>query len=570
MLSGSKPLPFPLLPGSGGTKLGGPAGGVVAGGMSSGKANTLRSAASIFDARQRMFPMFSLSYFNENASFPPCRLVAIAPGLPRVKLDLLLRCGIIAPTVLFLDSRSSIMSQKAICPRGHIWDPSTLAGLPPTATPRCPICGEEESPNVRNRLARLNRWVRNHPANVALSILCLLLVVSLIYVLLLRQEMLTAREEAEKAHAEAMLRQRPHAVQVEDKEQQRNRQAELQAVRWREREKEFAAQLREAEKTASETRRQRDEQIHLRKLAEELAQTAEQVRQEALSRRAETARQLIQMQVAAGTRLMESGDLSVSLLWLTEALRLAEKEKLPTQTHRLRLAAVLAQCPRLVQMWLHDKTVNVVQLSPDGKRVLTAGANGALEIWDAANGKRIGEVLAHQGAITHAAFGPDGKRVLTAVADMTLHLWELETAKELFSSVQLTGPVVGLAFSADGKRFLTVTDKAPMGATEVELHVWDAATGEAVRERALGSEISPRPAAFSPDGRLVLTVCQDRCARIWDIATGKQIGSSFPHAAALVHASFSLDGERVLAASADGSARVWKAKTGEPMTPLLK
>ena len=462
------------------------------------------------------------------------------------------------------------MSQKAICPRGHIWDPSTLAGLPPTDTPRCPICGEEESPNVRKRLAHLNRWVRNHPTGIALSLLCLLLAVSLTYVLLLRNEMLAAREEAEKAHAETMLRQRPRAVQVEEKEQQRNRQAELQAARGREREKEFAAQLRESEKTASETRRQRDEQIHLRKLAEELAQTAEQVRQEALGHRAEAARQLLKMQVAAGTRLMESGDLSASLLWFTEALRLAEKEKLPTQTHRLRLAAVLAQCPRPVQLWMHEKTVTVVQLSSDGKRVLTAGANGALEIWDVASGKRIGDVLAHEGAITYAAFTPDGKRVLTAVADMTLHLWDLETAKELFSPVQLTGPVVGLSFSADGKRFLTVTDKAPMGATEVALHVWDAATGEAVREAALGSDLLARPAAFSPDGRRVLTICQDRCARIWDIATGKQIGPAFAHAADLLQASFSADGERVLTASVDGMARVWRTKTGEPLTPFLK
>jgi WD40 repeat protein/tetratricopeptide (TPR) repeat protein len=462
------------------------------------------------------------------------------------------------------------MAHKAICPRGHIWDPSTLAGLPPTETPRCPICGEEESPRMRDTLARLGRWVRKNPAGVFLSILGLLLIFFLTYLLGVRKEMLAAREEAEKARLETMIRQSPRPVQVEDKEQQQKRQAELEAARWQQREKEFAVQLREAEKTAGDARRQRDEQIHLRKLAEELAQTAEQVRQDALSRRAETARQLGKMYVAAGTRLMESGDLSASLLWLTEALRLAEKEKLPTQTHRLRLAAVLAQCPRPVQMWLHDKTLYVVQLSPDGKRVLTAGANGAVEVWDAVNGKRIGEVLAHEAAVSNAAFSPDSKRVLTAAADMMLHLWDIETAKELFSPLQLMGPVVSLGFSTDGKRFLTVADKAPMGATEVELHIWDAATGEAVREAALGSEIRACPAAFSPDGQRVLTICQDRCARIWDIATGKQIGPAFTHVADLVQASFSADGQRVLTASMDGTARAWNVKTGKPLTPLFK
>jgi WD40 repeat protein/tetratricopeptide (TPR) repeat protein len=467
------------------------------------------------------------------------------------------------------------MSQKAICPRGHIWDPSTLAGLPPTETPRCPICGEEEPLRASNALARLKRWCRNNPLFILCG-LCLLLAVALVATIFLtRSAVQAARQEAElaqleKQQLEAKLSPRPRAAVAEDAEEQK-RQAMMQVTkRWQNREKEFANQLRDAEKAAVEARRQRDEQFEKRKSAEDLAQIADETRQEALTRRVEAARQLVKLHVAEGTRLMENGDLSASLLWFVEALRLAEKEKLPTQTHRLRLAAVLSQCPRPVQVWLHDKTLNVVQLSSDGKRVLTAGANGAVEVWESATGKRVGEVLAHEEPVTQAALSPDGKRVLSAANDMTLHLWDIEMSKELISALQLTGPVAGLAFSADGKRFLTVTDKAPMGATEVELHVNDAETGAAVREGALGSEISPRGAVFSPDGRSVLTVCQDRCARIWDIATGKQISSSFPHAAALVHASFSLDGERVLTASVDGTARVWKAKTGEPMTPLLR
>jgi WD40 repeat protein/tetratricopeptide (TPR) repeat protein len=467
------------------------------------------------------------------------------------------------------------MAHKAICPRGHIWDPSTLAGLPPTETPRCPICGEEESHRIHNPLAGLSRWCRSNPLLAGLAGLCLLLsAILFVTIFAARSKIQAARMDEEKAQfvASQIESQLLSAMRRKEREemQENRRQMEIREVKMINMEKEFAARLREIEKDASDARKQRDEQFHQRKLAEELAETAEQMRQEALRRRVEAVRQLVKMHVAAGTRLMQSGDLSASLLWFTEALRLAEKERLPVQTHRLRLAAVLAQCPRPVQMWLHDRTLNVVQLSTNGKRVLTAGANGAVEVWDAVNGKRIGEVLAHNESVTHAAFSPDGKRVLTAAADRTLHVWDIDTAKELFSPLQLMGPLAGLAFSADGKRFLTVTDKAPMGATEVELHVWDAATGESIREAALDSELRARPAAFSPDGQRVLTICQDRCARIWDIATGKQTGPAFAHAAELVQASFSADGERVLTASVDGMARVWKTKTGEPMTPFLK
>ncbi|MHB1422278.1 MAG: beta-propeller domain-containing protein [Gemmataceae bacterium] len=475
------------------------------------------------------------------------------------------------------------MAQKAICPRGHIWDPSTLAGLPPTATPRCPICGEEDKPRVGNALTRLHRWLRKNPLVAGLSGLCLLLAAALLFAFLqARAAGQAAQKESDKVQFaakpdEAKLSARLRTVEEENKDLKH--QVKSEKEKRDNQEKEFNAEVLDIKKAALEARQQRDEQIQQRKLAEELAQTADQLRQDALSRRAEAARKLVKMYVANGTRRMENGDLSASLVWFAEALRLAENEKQPAETHRLRLAAVLARCPRPVQVWLPDKKINVVQFSPDGKRMLTAAANGAVEVWDTATGKRIGEVMAHAEAVTHAAFSPDGKRVLTAAADMTLHSWDVEQVQEVFTALQLRGPVVGLAFSPDGKRFLTVTDKAPMGATEVELHVREVATGEAVREEALGSEIMPRPAAFSPDGQRVLTVCQDRCARIWDIATGKQIGSAFPHAAALVQASFSLNGQRVLTASMDGTARVWMAPPLSPpraggikggVTPLLK
>lgn len=473
------------------------------------------------------------------------------------------------------------MSQKAICPRGHIWDPSTLAGLPPTETPRCPICGEVESSRLRNIPARLQRWLRQNPLAAGLAGLCLLLCTALAVVLFhlwgneqviqdeVTRRLIAASQAMDKFHSRAP------AAGPKAGGNDRKRQAKLQEVRRQEREKEFAAQLREAEKTARDARLQRDEQSQQRKLAEELAQTAEQVRQDALSHRAETARQLVKMHVAEGTRLMENGDLSASLLWFTEALRLAEREKMPAKIHRLRLAAVLEQCARPVQIKLYDKAPKALQLSSDGKRVLAAASGGEVEIWDAVNGKRIGEVLKHEQEVTHAVFSPDGKHVLTAAADKILHMWDIETATEAFS-LQLMNPTASIAFSNDGKRFLTVTentpmaDNSPMGATEVELHIWDASTGEPIRKSALGSEIRALPAAFSPDGQRVLTVCRDRCARIWDIATGKQVGPSFSHAADLVQAMFSADGERVFAASVDGTARVWKAETGEPMTPLFK
>ena len=67
-------------------------------------------------------------------------------------------------------------------------------------------------------------------------------------------------------------------------------------------------------------------------------------------------------------------------------------------------------------------------------------------------------------------------------------------------------------------------------------------------------------AAFSPDGKRIVTASEDKTARLWDAATGKQIGEPLRgHEGAVMSAAFSPDGKRIVTASADNTARLWDA-----------
>ena len=79
-------------------------------------------------------------------------------------------------------------------------------------------------------------------------------------------------------------------------------------------------------------------------------------------------------------------------------------------------------------------------------------------------------------------------------------------------------------------------------------------------------------AAFSPDGKLVVTGGDDRTARLWDAATGEPVGRPLHHPGQVAAVAFSPDGKTVLTGCVDGIARLWEVDTGRLVgsTPLAR
>jgi WD40 repeat protein len=62
-------------------------------------------------------------------------------------------------------------------------------------------------------------------------------------------------------------------------------------------------------------------------------------------------------------------------------------------------------------------------------------------------------------------------------------------------------------------------------------------------------ETWPSFAAFSPDGVRIVTASEDKTARIWDAATGKEVAVLRGHEGAVLSAAFSPDGSQILTTS---------------------
>ena len=92
-----------------------------------------------------------------------------------------------------------------------------------------------------------------------------------------------------------------------------------------------------------------------------------------------------------------------------------------------------------------------------------------------------------------------------------------------------------------------------------QAQLWDVASGRRVgssmRHQALVHTV-----AFSPDGKTIVTGCWDKTARLWDAATHQPLGYPMRHPAAVWAVAFSRDGKLVLTGSSD-AVRVWPTAT---------
>lgn len=211
----------------------------------------------------------------------------------------------------------------------------------------------------------------------------------------------------------------------------------------------------------------------------------------------------------------------------------------------------------------HTDGVNSAKYSPDGSYIVSASYDSTVIIWEAETSEVYRVLKGHGDVVWDATFSTDGKMVLSNSADSTVRLWCVETGKEIMTISGTVG-----AISPNCKYVSSIS-------LDGAIQMWSIEKKELLYTIPYNS-----PAHcidFSPDSRRIVVAYEDQTTAIWDVETRNRIitmddylSKDYYHYSIRYHtAAYSPDGRYVLSVSSFGKIiRLWDAETGEELGSL--
>lgn len=170
---------------------------------------------------------------------------------------------------------------------------------------------------------------------------------------------------------------------------------------------------------------------------------------------------------------------------------------------------------KLHELSSHPEGADGLAFSPDGLRLVTAGRDRKIRMFDLEhNGTLVWETPhGHTDAALTVAFSQDSKLIASGGQDRIVRLWEADTGEPSGELMGHHKSIISISFSHDNRRILSADHES--------VRIWDIETTRDLRILWPGRPNQVRALAMSPDGALLASGYMELC--IWDTLTGKLV-----------------------------------------------
>jgi WD40 repeat protein len=237
----------------------------------------------------------------------------------------------------------------------------------------------------------------------------------------------------------------------------------------------------------------------------------------------------------------------------TYAKQLCHRDRLTLAGHEVSTAAM---------QW-SLRGVYGLGFSPDGRTIVSAGADGIVQLWDTNTGQLRRTLKGHNGVVFTVAFSFDGRTIATGSLDTTIRLWDAANGTPIRTIPAHTSWVRALAFSPDGTQIVSGSGAyitAPNRTAELKL--WESATGKLIRSFP-GPHDFIMDVAFRPDGLQIASGSIKGKVKLWDLKSDSGPKTLEGHTHDVYGVAYSRDGRRLASAGLDQRVILWDVAEGK-------
>ena len=189
----------------------------------------------------------------------------------------------------------------------------------------------------------------------------------------------------------------------------------------------------------------------------------------------------------------------------------------------------------------------------DGTQFATGGGDNLVHLFDAAKVETpIRTFRGHRNDVHAVLIAPDGQRLISAGDDKQIIIWNAggkEERRWIAHEQQI--PTVAI----NGKGTMIAS-----GSRDDSIRLWDLNTGR-LRSDLIGHSDDVLSVRFSPNDKFLASAGYDQTVRLWEVASGRALRIFKGHTNRVFSVAWSPDGER-LASAGDATVRIWHAKSG--------
>ncbi|MCX7789044.1 MAG: serine/threonine protein kinase [Chloroflexaceae bacterium] len=211
----------------------------------------------------------------------------------------------------------------------------------------------------------------------------------------------------------------------------------------------------------------------------------------------------------------------------------------------------------------HTSFVHGVAWSPDGRMLVSCGADRTVRVWRAADGAPLACLEGHTDRVLSVAWSPDGELIASASADRSVRLWRVREWQALRVLGGHAEAVHGVAWSPDG-------DLLASASADGALRLWQTADDGPAQEMRPEVTVRLYSVGWRPDGQSLAAGYGDGVVRLWRLGEPPTFDSLPGHTSYVYAVAWSPDGQILASASADNSVRLWRLAKGRLVNELRK